>query len=135
MWFSHTISEAFLRVFSADLIIERCSLMRYLCQRAAKTVYLSHFERLSVRYVFAHLGEKGKEFVHQVMSFTLNYQYNITEKFIRKCPEKPISCLKLRDQYFVKLLSFGYKKVVTVSVKNPCHLSCTIYEILHTMPF
>ena len=33
------------------------------------------------------------------MGYTLNYQYNITEKFIRKCPERPVSCIKLRDQY------------------------------------
>ena len=33
------------------------------------------------------------------MSFTLNYKFNVTEGFIRKMPEKPISCVKLRDQY------------------------------------
>ena len=29
---------------------------------------------------FAHLGEDGKNFVHTVMEFTLNYQYHVTEK-------------------------------------------------------
>lgn len=50
-------------------------------------------------YVFGHVGDDGKRFVHQVMSYTINYKYNVTEKFIRKCPEKPISCMKLRNQY------------------------------------
>lgn len=84
---------------SIQEILTKCNLMRYLCQKAAKTGYLTHFERLSVLYVFGHIGDEGKAFVHQVMELTLNYQYNVTEKFIRKLPEKPISCIKLRDQY------------------------------------
>ena len=80
-------------------VLKKCNLMRYLCQKAAKTAYLTHFERLSILYVFGHLGDEGQQFVHKVMSLTLNYQYQITEKFIRKLPEKPISCPKLRDQY------------------------------------
>ncbi len=80
-------------------ILLKCNLMRYLCQKASKTGYLTHFERLSILYVFGHVGEDGKQFVHTVMSMTLNYQYNTTERFIQKIPEKPISCLKLREQY------------------------------------
>lgn len=80
-------------------VLNNCNLMKYLCQKAALTGYLSHFERLTILYVFGHLGDEGKEFVHKIMSFTLNYQYNITQKFINRRPEKPISCLKLRDQY------------------------------------
>ena len=80
-------------------ILEKCNLMRYLCRKAYDTGYLTHFERLSVLYVYGHVGEEGKRFVHQIMEYTINYKYNVTEKFIRKCPEKPISCMKLRDQY------------------------------------
>lgn len=80
-------------------VLERCNLMCYLCQKARKTGYLSHFERLSVLYVFGHMGEEGKDFIHQVMSYTLNYQYQVTERFISKMPQKPISCIKLREQY------------------------------------
>ena len=80
-------------------VLKGCRLMGYLCNRAVKTGYLTHFERLSVLYVFGHLGEDGKQFVHMVMSHTLNYQYNTTEHFIRLIPDKPISCVKLREQY------------------------------------
>ena len=38
-------------------ILSECSLMRYLCQKAVKTSYLTHFERLSILYVFGHIGE------------------------------------------------------------------------------
>lgn len=80
-------------------VLERCNLMCYLCQKARKTGYLSHFERQSVLYVFGHMGEEGKEFVHQVMSYTLNYQYQVTERFLQKLPGKPVSCVRLREQY------------------------------------
>lgn len=80
-------------------ILENCNLMRYLCQKAAKTGYLAHNERLSVLYIFGHLGQEGCEFVHQIMSYTLNYNYNTTEKFIMRIPQKPVSCIKLREQY------------------------------------
>ena len=80
-------------------VLEHCSLMCYLCQKARKTGYLSHFERQSILYVFGHMGEEGGEFVHQVMAYTLNYQYQVTDRFLRKLPEKPVSCIKLREQY------------------------------------
>lgn len=54
---------------------------------------------MSVLYVFGHMGDEGAAFVHRVMEFTLNYQYSVTEKFISRIPAKPVSCLKLRDQY------------------------------------
>ena len=84
---------------SVRVVLENCSLMRYLCQKSRTTGYLSHFERLSVLYVFGHLGDEGKQFVHTVMEFTLNYKYHVTERFINRLPAKPVSCMKLRDQY------------------------------------
>ena len=80
-------------------ILSGCALMQYLCEKARKTRYLSHFERLTLLYVFGHAGQEGKEFLHTVISNTLNYQFQVTERFIRKLPEKPVSCIKLRDQY------------------------------------
>lgn len=92
---------------SVRIVLERCSLMRYLCQKAVKTGYLTHFERMSVLYVFGHMGEDGKEFVHTVMAFTLNYKYNVTQKFIIKLREKPVSCAKLREQYKLMTAEYG----------------------------
>lgn len=88
-------------------VLSKCNLMRYLCQKAYKTGYLSHFERLSVLYVFGHMGDNGKEFVHTVMSYTLNYQYSITQRFISKIPAKPVSCIKLREQYKMITAEYG----------------------------
>ena len=80
-------------------VLNGCTLVRYLCQKAASTGYLSHFERLTLLYVLGHLGEEGKDFLHKVMSCTLNYRHHVTQNFIDRMPEKPVSCLKLRDQY------------------------------------
>lgn len=84
---------------SVKTVLEGCNLLRYLCRKAMDAHYLNHFERLTILYVFGHLGDEGKEFIHTVMSYTLNYSYQTTQKFIQKCPEKPISCIKLREQY------------------------------------
>ena len=80
-------------------VLAHCSLMKYLCIKAKRTGYLTHFERMSILHVFGHLGEEGKEFVHDVMQLTMNYQYNTTQRFIERLPHKPISCGKLREQY------------------------------------
>jgi len=52
---------------NVEAVINHCSLMKYLCGKASQTGYLMHSERLSVLYVFGHLGEEGKVFVHQVI--------------------------------------------------------------------
>ncbi|MCD7715326.1 MAG: CRISPR-associated primase-polymerase type A1 [Lachnospiraceae bacterium] len=109
------------------VVLENCTLMRYLCQKARKTRYLTHFERLSILYVFGHLGEEGQEFVHKVMSFTLNYSEHVTQKFITRCPEKPISCIKLRDQY----------KQITAEIGCACSFrrtkNCYPSPVLHAL--
>ncbi len=82
-----------------QLVLLNCGLARHLYQKAKRTGYLTHSERLTILYIFGHLGESGKGFVHTVMEFTLNYQYSVTQRYISKLPDKPISCNKLREQY------------------------------------
>lgn len=108
----------------------KCNLMRYLCQKAAKTGYLSHAERRSVLYVFGHMGDSGKEFVHQVMSYTLNYKYNTTERFIQRIPEKPISCIKLREQY--KQITAEYGCSCNFKRNKNCYPSPVLHMIALT---
>lgn len=108
-------------------ILKKCNLMRYLCQKAVKTGYLSHAERLSILYVFGHLGNEGHEFVHQIMSHTLNYQYNTTERFIQRIPAKPISCIKLREQY--KQITAEYGCSCTFKRSKNCYPSPVLHAI------
>lgn len=109
------------------IVLERCSLMRYLCQKSVTTGYLSHFERQSILYVFGHMGEDGKEFVNTVMEYTLNYQYNTTQKFIMKLPEKPISCTKLREQY--KLITAEYGCSCNFKQTKNCYPSPVLHAL------
>lgn len=108
-------------------ILKKCNLMRYLCQKAVKTGYLSHAERLSVLYVFGHMGDEGHEFVHLVMSNTLNYQYHTTERFIQRIPAKPISCIKLREQY--KQITAEYGCSCTFKRSKNCYPSPVLHAI------
>ncbi len=112
---------------SVKEVLSHCNLMRYLCLKSVKTGYLSHFERLSILHVFGHLGEEGKEFVHQVMKFTLNYKHEVTQRFINKIPQKPISCVKLRDQYKTQTAEFGCSCSFT-RAKN-CYPSPVLHAI------
>lgn len=108
-------------------ILNKCNLMRYLCQKSVKTGYLSHAERLSVLYVFGHLGDIGHEFVHFIMSHTLNYQYHTTERFIQRIPEKPVSCIKLREQY--KQITAEYGCSCTFKRSKNCYPSPVLHAI------
>lgn len=108
-------------------ILHKCSLMCFLCQKASKTGYLTHFERQSILYVFGHIGEDGKQFVHQVMSMTLNYKYNTTEKFIQRIPEKPVSCVRLRSQY--KQITAEYGCSCTFKRSKNCYPSPVLHAI------
>ncbi len=108
-------------------ILQKCSLMCYLCQKASKTGYRTHFEKQSVLYAFGHLSEDGKQFVHQVMSMTLNYKYNTTEKFIQRIPEKPVSCVRLRSQY--KQITAEYGCSCTFKRSKNCYSSPVLHAI------
>lgn len=112
---------------NVEEILGKCNLMRYLCMKAVKTGYLTHAERLSVLYVFGHLGVEGHEFVHKIMSYTLNYQYNVTDKFIQRIPAKPISCIKLREQY--KQITAEYGCSCTFKRSKNCYPSPVLHAI------
>ena len=112
---------------SVKQVLQGCALMRYLVNRAMTTGYLTHFERMSVLYVFGHLGEAGQEFVHTVMQFTMNYEYAVTQKFIGKLLSKPVSCIKLREQY--KSVTAEYGCNCTFRRTKNCYPSPVIHAL------
>ena len=101
--------------------------MCYLCQKASETGYLTHFERQSVLYVSGHPSEGGKQFMHQAMSMTLNYKYNTAEKFIRRIPEKPVSCVRLGSRY--KKITAEYGCSCTLKRSINCNPSPVLHAI------
>ncbi len=61
------------------------------------------------------------------MSHTLNYQYNTTERFIQRIPAKPVSCIKLREQY--KQITAEYGCSCTFKWSKNCYPSPVLHEI------
>lgn len=112
---------------SVVAVLQNCNLMKYLYCKAHTTGYLTHGERLSVLYVFGHLGDEGQKFVHTIMEFTVNYQFHVTQRFIDRLPEKPISCTKLREQYKQITAEYGCSCIFRRS-KN-CYPSPVLHAI------
>jgi hypothetical protein len=52
-------------------------------------------------------------YVDKIMSMTLNYNFSITQKFLKRIPAKPISCVKLRAEY----------KSITANLKCDCYFN------------
>jgi hypothetical protein len=82
-----------------ETVLKHCIIMRQLCQMAKQTGYLSHQDRLHLLFVFAHMGETGWQYLHQVMRWTFNYRYAVTQGFLERTKEYPVSCAKLRERY------------------------------------
>ncbi len=78
-------------------MLKGCNILRYLVQKARETNYLNHGERGTLLYTLGHLGDDGKAYLHRVIGKTINYDYDITEKYIRKMKEYPISCPRIRE--------------------------------------
>ena len=102
-------------------------MMRYLVHKSMSIGYLTHFERLSILYVFGHLGDEGQEFVQTVMSFTINYNHTTTSHFIETIRENPISCVKLRDEY--KQVSAAYGCACKFKRTKHCYPSPVIHAL------
>ncbi len=69
--------------------------------------------------------------MHKVMEFTVNYQYSITEKFIRRLPDKPISCIKLREQY--KTVTEEFECNCNFKRTADCYPSPVLHAIKNTV--
>ena len=84
---------------AVTMICKGCSLIKSIIDRALKDNYLTHYERNAVLYVFGHVHDTGKQFVHYVISKCLNYNFEVTEGFISRLKEKPVSCQKLKMRF------------------------------------
>lgn len=82
-----------------DKVLRGCAIMRNLCAQVCKTGFLRHNERVHLLYVFGHMGERGRQYLHQVMKWTYNYRYEITQRYISRILDRPIGCNRLRENY------------------------------------
>lgn len=80
-------------------IYNRCILIKMIVDKSLNESYINHFERNALLYVFGHSGEGGREILHFVISKCLNYNFEVTEGFIARMKEKPVSCQKLKTRF------------------------------------
>jgi hypothetical protein len=88
-------------------VLSGCNVINHLVNKAKDTHYLNNSERVTLLYTFGHLGQEGKEFLHKVISNCINYDYEYTEKKIRKMKSFPISCPKIREKHEDIALDLG----------------------------
>jgi len=88
-------------------VLSGCMVIRYLANKSRDTHYLDHAERITLLYTLGHLGEEGKSYLHKVISNCINYDYEYTERQIRKMKPFPISCARIREKHENFALELG----------------------------
>jgi hypothetical protein len=80
-------------------VVKGCTMVSSLIKKAAETQHLRHMERLALLYTLGHLGEEGRNYLHQVMALCSNYDPRITERWIQRLDKghRAIRCAKLRE--------------------------------------
>lgn len=88
-------------------VLSGCMVIRYLVNKSRDTHYLDHSERITLLYSLGHLGEEGKSYLHKVISNCINYDYEYTQRQIRKRKPFPISCARIREKHESFALELG----------------------------
>ncbi len=83
-------------------MISGCRILNFLISKAKDTNYLTNFERIVLLYTLTFEKEHGADYLHEVISHCLNYNYAYTQERINKRKEYPISCQKIIE-YFPEL--------------------------------
>lgn len=82
-----------------DSLLSGCGVISYLVKKARDSHYLDNSERVTLLYTLGHLGQEGKDYLHKVISNCINYDYDYTEKKIRKIKPYPISCARIKEKH------------------------------------
>lgn len=90
-----------------ESMLSGCKVINYLVDKAKETHYLNNSERVTLLYTLGLLGEEGKEFLHKVISNCINYDFDYTEKQIKKMKPYPISCYRIREKHEEFALDLG----------------------------
>ncbi|MFQ6114246.1 MAG: CRISPR-associated primase-polymerase type A1, partial [bacterium] len=91
------IEEENLDFTPIEKILQGCNVVRHLKEKAEKTKWLNHIERLTILSVFGHFGKVGEHTIHKIIGQTTNYSYRITQKWLGRLRPYPISCPKIRE--------------------------------------
>jgi hypothetical protein len=81
-------------------MVNKCKLIKHLINKARDTNYLNHYERVCLLYTLTFAGKEGVDFLHKVMAYCINYDFNYTQRQVERRKESPISCARLMENFF-----------------------------------
>ena len=81
-----------------EALFKGCPVLVALMEKAVVTHHLTHDERLVLKCVLAHLGDRGRRLIHSIVGHCLDYSEAITQQQIERTPPYPVSCPKIRQR-------------------------------------
>jgi hypothetical protein len=78
-------------------VLNNCNVLKYLSKKAERERDLKHFERLTLLHTLGHLGKVGRQAIHRIVGYCLNYNYNRTERWLKRMHIFPVSCPRIRE--------------------------------------
>ncbi len=90
-----------------ERMLSGCNVVKYLAKKAKETHYLNNSERVTLLHTLGPLGREGKDYIHKIISNCINYDYDYTEKRIKKMKPYPISCYRIREKHEDFALDLG----------------------------
>ncbi len=79
-----------------EKVLSGCKPMWLIMEKAKSEGYLEQNEKHAFVYIFTHLGDEGKVFIHQVMNQLSDYQPDGVNAMIRGVPPNPSGCARIR---------------------------------------
>lgn len=90
-----------------ESMLSGCKVINYLVDKAKETHYLNNSERVTLLYTLGIIGTEGKDFLHKVISNCINYDFDYTDKQIKRMKPYPISCYRVREKHEAFALGLG----------------------------
>ena len=126
-------------------LLSGCKVIDHLVNKAKETHYLNNSERVTLLYTFGPMGQEGKDFLHKVISNCINYDYDFTEKKIKKMKPYPISCPRIREKHedialemgcncHLKIPPGGYPSPILHAFKQPRNWPLESFKAENTIP-
>jgi hypothetical protein len=107
-----------------------CGFIKAITSKARTEHYLNYHEKNALMYTFMSLGDAGRKFIHSLLGHCMDYDYNITERFLNKCDGLyPIGCKKLHDRFEDKI-----KCDCTCSINIPKMYPSPVCHAMKVMP-
>lgn len=79
-----------------EQVLSGCKPMWLIMEKAKTQGHLEQKEKHAFVYIFTHLGDEGKVFVHQVLNQLPDYQPDSVNAMIRAVPPNPSGCARIR---------------------------------------